>query len=39
MDFGCGCLGMTVIGAVLLIIAGLMNDFVRGAHKATAVTR
>jgi len=30
MDFGCGCLGMTVIGAILLIIAGLMDTFEKG---------
>jgi hypothetical protein len=30
MDIGCGCLGMAVILAVLLIIAGLMDTFAKG---------
>lgn len=30
MEFGCGCLGITVIIAILLIIAGLIDTFEKG---------
>jgi hypothetical protein len=30
MDFGCGCLGITVVAGFLLIIAGLMDTFAKG---------